>query len=130
MNSDEFGVTDRMRTSEIVNSLLQIDSSPWSSINHGRPLDGGGLARLLKPFKIRPQTIRFGKEDKDTDKGYYRSQFKDALEHMEIPVTPVTAVTPVTEFTQEMCDKIVAETPGMTHEEYSEKREGLLHLVS
>jgi len=128
MNNDEFGVTDRMRTSEIVNSLLQIDTSPWSSINHGRPLDGGGLARLLKPFKIRPQTIRFGKEDKDTDKGYYRSQFKDALEHMEIPVTPVTAVTPVTEFTQEMCDKIVAENPGMTHEEYQEKRKMLISV--
>jgi Protein of unknown function (DUF3631) len=128
MNNDEFCVTDRMRTSEVVNSLLQIDTSPWSGFNHGRPLDGSGLARLLKPFKIRPQTIRFGKEDKDTDKGYYRSQFKDALEHMETPVTSVTDVTPVTDITPELLKSII--TPGMRYEEYSEKREGLLHLVS
>jgi len=60
------------------------------------------LADLLRPFGIRPKSLRHGD---DVDKGYKRSDFKDAWSrylkpeadpiqtHPGTPVTPVTAVT-------------------------------------
>jgi hypothetical protein len=61
--------------------LNALDGAPWSEWTgiredrQPRPLTQGELARLLKGFNIRPQTIRQGDE---TSKGYYRSQFEDA----------------------------------------------------
>lgn len=97
--NNDFGKIDRIKTVEILSKLNNIDESPWSTYNYGKPLEGGGLARILKPYHIRPRTIRF---DKDTDKGYYKSDFEDAFKrylgvHPETPVTPVTYVTPVTQ---------------------------------
>ena len=79
--------------------LNSIDESSWSSFNYGRPLDGSGLAKLLRPYGIKPKTIRF---DKETDKGYYTSDFEDAWKRYlgtppEMPVTHVTEVTFVTQ---------------------------------
>lgn len=98
IHDDDFGSKDRIRTADVTGKLHAIDESPWSNYNFGRPLDGSGLARLLKPYGIRPKTIRF---DKETDKGYYKSDFEDAFKrylgvHQETPVTYVTDVTSVT----------------------------------
>jgi Protein of unknown function (DUF3631) len=127
---------DKIQTSKLLENLNSIDESPWSSYNYNKPLDGSGLARLLKPYNIRPKTIRF---EKDTDKGYHTSQFEDAFErylrHHETPVTPVTEVTPVTtketmpvKITPETLEKLI--TPGMTYEEYQDKRKALIASVS
>jgi hypothetical protein len=60
-----------------------------------------GLARLLKPFGIRPATLRFQKEGKSgdnpsiTDKGYLRSQFEDVFSrYLPPPAPPDLTVTP------------------------------------
>ena len=42
----------------ILDALCQMDSRPWSRYERGRPLSPQGLARLLKPFKVTPQTVR------------------------------------------------------------------------
>ena len=41
----------------------------------GRPLDPRGLARLLRPYEIKPTTVRVGNA---TAKGYSRADMWDA----------------------------------------------------
>ena len=48
------------------------------------------LAKLLKPFGIRPKSVRIGPR---ALKGYMRSSFEDALNRY-VPSIPVTAATP------------------------------------
>ena len=70
-----FGDCLDIRTTELLDGLHRIEESPWSTYNYGKPIDGRGLAKLLKPYRIAPTTIRFGAS---TDKGYHRSDFEDA----------------------------------------------------
>src|SRR5262249_1378021 len=53
------------------------EGRPWAEWKAGKPLSHNGLARLLKPLKIRPGTKRIDGEK--TAKGYYLSQFDDAF---------------------------------------------------
>ncbi len=89
---------EKLRTTELLEKLNALEEAPWSTFMYGRPLNGKGLADLLKPHFIKPQTIRFGS---GTDKGYHKSFFKDAWRrylgiHPETSVTAVTNVTSVT----------------------------------
>jgi hypothetical protein len=45
--------TDRMRTTDILPALHDLDESPWSDLN-GKPLDARRLARLLDRFGVKP----------------------------------------------------------------------------
>jgi hypothetical protein len=91
-----FGEALDIRTSELLDGLHRIEESPWATYNYGKPIDGRGLAKLLKPYRIAPTTIRFGVS---TDKGYHKSDFEDAWSrYLGIPPkTSVTMVTPVTD---------------------------------
>jgi hypothetical protein len=53
-----------------------IEGRSWAEWKAGKPLSSNGLARLLKPLKVRPETVRIGDR---TPKGYYVSQFEDAF---------------------------------------------------
>jgi Protein of unknown function (DUF3631) len=79
-------------TSErIVEALVAIEGHPWAEFGSARkPITKNGLARLLKPYKIRPGTIRIGSE---TAKGYKLAQFADAFSRY-LPVPPNQIVTP------------------------------------
>jgi hypothetical protein len=68
----------------IVGQLIQMEGRPWAEYGKARgPISPNGMARLLKPFKIRPSgTIRVG--DK-TPKGYARIGFEDAWKQYSIP---------------------------------------------
>jgi putative DNA primase/helicase len=81
--------TDRIATSELVASLCDLEERPWAEFSHGRPLSAPQLARLLRPFKIRPGTIRV--EHGQTPKGYYREAFEDAFHRY---LSPAGAATP------------------------------------
>src|SRR5439155_6495216 len=49
---------------------------PWGECHHGKAITANALARMLKPFAIRPHgTIRIGER---TSQGYLRDQFEDA----------------------------------------------------
>lgn len=79
-----------LTTSEILEQLWKIDSSPWSEWSHGKPISARGLARLLDPFGIGPDRSR-------TARGYSRHQFADAWgRYLTCPpgqsVTSVTSV--------------------------------------
>jgi hypothetical protein len=45
---------------DLVNALVAKDDRPWKEWKRGRPLTEDSLARLLKPFNLRPKRIRAG----------------------------------------------------------------------
>ncbi len=65
---------DFLTTQEILIALIAIDDAPWSEWG-GRQLSAHGLARLLRPYSVRPRTKRIGAS---TLKGYDRHFFEDA----------------------------------------------------
>ena len=70
--------SDRLSTHDLVESLRADPDGPWESmINYGRGLDARSLSRFLKPFGIRPGTIRTAT---GTIKGYSQSDFIDSFE--------------------------------------------------
>lgn len=65
---------DRITSQKLVAALAQIESSPWAGITVYK------VAKLLRPFRIAPRTIRTGK---GTFKGYLKQDFEDAwLRHL------------------------------------------------
>jgi putative DNA primase/helicase len=68
---------DRLPSGELVEALIAIEGRPWGDWKAGKPLSQNGLARLLKPLKIRPGTKRIDGEK--TAKGYDLFQFDDAF---------------------------------------------------
>jgi len=65
---------DRIFTEELLNALAQIDDAPWGDW-YGKRISSRKLAQLLKPYGIRPKTIRIGEVTKS---GYERGWFADA----------------------------------------------------
>ena len=45
---------------DIICALAAMEDRPWGEWRRGQPLTQNSLARLLKPFLIRPKVIRFG----------------------------------------------------------------------
>jgi len=77
---------DRIASATLVEALLALDDSfwnEWRGPNDDRPprkLTQGELARMLRPFEIRPRTIwstQRGSGD-NSRRGYLRSQFETA----------------------------------------------------
>lgn len=67
---------DRLSSADLVASLNEIEESPWADIR-GKSLTQNALARRLKPYRIRPRTVRL--DDGSTPKGYPLSGFEDAF---------------------------------------------------
>lgn len=66
---------ERIKSSELLDRLRGIEESPWADYRRGVPLSVSELARLLKPFEIRPRDLRFADAVR---KGYERADFEDA----------------------------------------------------
>jgi hypothetical protein len=93
---EEKGV-DRLPSSELTESLGQIEGHPWAEWGRsGRPITQNALARQLKKFRtagglpIMPETIRIGDR---TPKGYLLSQFEDVFTRYS-PKTAFPTATP------------------------------------
>jgi hypothetical protein len=71
---DESGEA-RLSSKTIVARLIARDDRPWGEWRSGRPITLRQIARLLRPFRIKPRDIRFGTK---VLKGYERDQFADA----------------------------------------------------
>lgn len=67
---------DGLSSEQIVKDLTEIEARPWSEWKNNKPITKTGLARLLKPFGIRPQKWREGKE---IVRGYQCADFQDAF---------------------------------------------------
>jgi hypothetical protein len=90
------GTKQAQITSELlVDALVAIEGHPWAEFGHAhKPITKNRLARLLKPYGIRPAgTIRIGSGEDDTRKGYKLEAFADAFERY-LPEPPNLTVTP------------------------------------
>lgn len=67
--------TDRLASAGLASALAEIETSPWGEWIHGRPITLIGVARLLKPFEIRPHPVRDGTK---VFRGYEKTDFEDA----------------------------------------------------
>ncbi len=67
--------TGRLPSGDLAAALGEIEEAPWGDLK-GKPLDARRLAWWLRPYGVRPRTIRLG--DDSTAKGYQADWFTDA----------------------------------------------------
>jgi len=87
------GEVERISSVDLVASLCEVETSPWSEWSKGKPISAGKLARLLRPFEVAPGPIRTGDR---VFKGYTREDFQDAWERYLPAPVPVEAPKTVT----------------------------------
>jgi putative DNA primase/helicase len=86
--------TDKIKSETLVERLVALEGHEWAEYGpNGKPITQNKLARLLKPYKIRPKSIRFGPAKEDTAKGYELAQFSDVFERY-LPDSYNQTVTP------------------------------------
>jgi hypothetical protein len=73
--------TDRLKSVALVKYLASNEEASRRDL----PLTETALARMLKPFEIRPRDVRF---DEEIFKGYRRSYFADAWARYLPPPAP------------------------------------------
>jgi hypothetical protein len=83
-------IFDKISSDDLVEKLKGMTESPWADWNKGRGFTPNGLARLLKNFRVRSKTVRFGDT---TKKGYDYDDFKYDFKRYLSP-TPTSNVTP------------------------------------
>ncbi len=67
---------DRLTSGDVTEALASREDRPWPEWKAGKPITPNQLARMLKPFRISPGTIR---THIGTAKGYMRDAFDDAF---------------------------------------------------
>jgi len=86
-----FSGRDAIATDIILTALHALDESPWGDLR-GKPLDARGLSRLLRPYGIKPTTVRIGDS---TPKGYRREDLHDPWARY-LPVSQLESATSAT----------------------------------
>ena len=72
---------EKLASAAIVAHLVAKEGEPWAEMGRVRkPLTPNGLARLLKPFGISPNTIR--QHDGTTPKGYMVGRLRASMESL------------------------------------------------
>jgi Protein of unknown function (DUF3631) len=79
------GRADHLATAALLDYLRGLDERPWAGWNDGAGIKARDVAKLLKPFEIRPTTVRLG--DGTTPRGYRRADCDDAFARYLPPVT-------------------------------------------
>ena len=84
-----------LATRSILDALHQMDSRPWGRYEKGKPLSPHGLAKLLRPFQVTPNTVRLA--GGDILKGYKHDAldplWKAYCPGVDAPWMSVTSVT-------------------------------------
>jgi hypothetical protein len=82
---------DVISSARLAESLIALEERPWGDWRRGSPMTTRSLAKLLRPFGIRPRTVRLGDS---TLKGYRVDQFRDAWRrYLPLAVTSDTSGT-------------------------------------
>jgi putative DNA primase/helicase len=71
---------------DLVAWLGAMEDRPWAEYRRGNEITQAQLAELLKPFGIKPGTVRLGA---GTIKGYYVTAFADAFKRYLAPEPPL-----------------------------------------
>lgn len=88
-----FGSGDRLRSSDLVDGLVEMEDRPWGSLpGSGLKLTRHGLARRLRKFGVAPSSVRISATE--TPKGYLVAQFKDAWQRYLPPEPALPAPQP------------------------------------
>jgi hypothetical protein len=66
----------RIFSRDLVTEMLACGDRPWIELRKGKPVTESWLAQQLRPYGIKPRTIRIG--DK-TSKGYVEEEFTDTF---------------------------------------------------
>ena len=107
---DVFGDEDKLPTAEVLRRLVALDSAPWQTWHRGGPLTSHGLARLLRPFEVRPTTIRIGA---GTPKGYRLDDLADAFSRYLSPQKGRELATPTQPSIDKALERNRTETAGI-----------------
>lgn len=91
-----FADREQMSTAELLEALNAMDEAPWGDLR-GKALDSRQLARLLRPYNVKPDTIRTAS---GTPKGYRREALWDAWQRY-LPAIDAEAATNATGATLE-----------------------------
>lgn len=83
---------DRISSSDLVGYLIEYKDRPWAEWRRGNPITQNSLARLLRPYKIKPKAIRFAI---GLSKGYMLEAFEDDFNRYLPPLYPDQIVTPL-----------------------------------
>ncbi|HJW73266.1 MAG TPA: DUF3631 domain-containing protein [Geothrix sp.] len=67
----------RLGTSDLLKELASDDLKPWLTFDHAKSITAAQLAKLLKPYGIKPRDLKLGG---GTLKGYTLEQFRDVFE--------------------------------------------------
>ncbi len=73
---DAFADGEVIPTRELLASINRDEELPFGELNRGRGMTAAQLARELRPFSIRPRSIR--QNGNANHKGYHRDWFEDA----------------------------------------------------
>lgn len=85
--------SDWISSSVLVADLIEAEDRPWAEWRHGRPMTAQSLAKLLKPFGIKPRVMKLGKE---TARAYLRHEIEAAAERY-VPTEAASKCNPVTD---------------------------------
>jgi hypothetical protein len=85
------GRTDHLATAALLYYLRGLDERPWAGWNDGAGIKARDVARLLKPFEIRPTAVRL--PDGTTPRGYRRQDCDDAFARYLPPVSATSATS-------------------------------------
>src|SRR5205823_11440340 len=80
--------SDRIFSRELVAALAGCEDRPWGELRKGRPVTEMWLAQQLRPYGIKPRTIRVGEL---VAKGYLQEDFMDTFRRY-IPKSEVESV--------------------------------------
>ena len=69
------GDPETLSTNHLLAALQALEERPWNEWRRGKPISARGLAHVLRPFKIQPETIRF---TAGVAKGYRRGALQPA----------------------------------------------------
>ena len=87
------GDPETLSTNHLLSALQALEERPWSEWRRRKPISARGLAHVLRPFKVQPETIRF---TAGLAKGYRRDALQPAWTRylpQDRGVLPVTSVT-------------------------------------
>jgi len=91
---------EALRSEALVALLVALPDRPWATWRKGsgsgrEPMTKNSLARLLKPYGIKPKKIRFDDGPNGTQRGYEAGPIQDAKERLSTP-RPASAKMNVT----------------------------------
>ena len=79
----------RLPSADIVERLGKMEERPWPEWRRGQPITAPQLAAALRPFGVRPVTIRIGQQ---TAKGYFKDSMAEAWGRYLPPHPPSSSI--------------------------------------